>query len=73
MYEEVIGLLRAEAERIIPPSYFKRGIIKQLCAGMKIIKIRRNLLFIICGDGLGVSKRAACILHERYGLQSPGS
>ena len=57
-----------------PPTYFKLGKLISLNEEDKQIHIQidQNMPIANCGDGVSVNEKAARILSDLYGLDTPG-
>ena len=57
-----------------PPNYFRLGKVKKVNKETKeiFIDVSTNMPIANCGDGVAVNNKAARILYELYGLESPG-
>ena len=74
-YETIKSYLLEEDEFLTPPDYFKLGSVKDVNHESKTIKISVHNSMPIgnCGDGVAVNNKAARILCELYGFESPGN
>ena len=57
----------------MPPEFFKLGTLELVDHNQKIIKIDVSKRIPVgnCGDGVAVNNKAARILSELYGIESP--